>query len=89
MCGDLGCSYYRRITGNRVGGTLGVAASLGVGGSLFWAGVTAPVTGGTSLLAEALFISAVTMITGGGGSALTLAGMTETLNGVENELKLK
>jgi Sec-independent protein translocase protein TatA len=29
------------------------------------------------------------MITGGGGSALTLAGMTETLNGVENELKLK
>ena len=30
-CGSLDCSYYRRIVGNRAGGTLGTVTSIGAG----------------------------------------------------------
>jgi len=88
MCGSLGCNYYCRITGNRVGGTAGVAASVGAGIG-FWAALAAtPFTGGASLLV-ATGLSAAASASVVGGTVLTGACLTEVLNGIENELKLK
>jgi len=86
MCGSLDCSYYRRITGNRAGGAIGTTASIGAGIG-FWAALAAtPFTGGASL-AVAAGLSAAASVSAVGGTALTVVGMTETLNGIENELK--
>jgi hypothetical protein len=90
MCGSLSCSYYRRITGNRVGGTLGTTASVGAGlGFYFGALALSPFTGGASLIAAAVAGTTTSIGLAAGGTAATLHGMTETLNGVENELRLK
>lgn len=89
MCGSLNCSYYRRITGNRAGGTMGLTASVGTAAACFGAFLAAPVTGGASILAMSVICGTTTTAIGLGGTALTLNGMTETLNGIENELKLK
>jgi len=88
MCGDLDCSYYRRIVGNRAGGTLGTTASIGAGVGFFTAMMAVPFTGGASL-AVAASLSAAASVSAVGGTALTVAGVTETLNGIENELRLK
>jgi hypothetical protein len=88
MCGSLDCSYYRRIVGNRAGTALGTAASVGAGVG-FWAALFAtPFTGGASL-AVAAGLSTAASLSAVGGTTLTLTGATETLNGVESELKLK
>jgi hypothetical protein len=90
MCGSLDCSYYRRITGNRIGGVAGITTSAGAGlGFYFGALALSPFTGGASLVAAAAIGSATSVGIAAGGTALTVAGMTETLDGVENELKLK
>jgi hypothetical protein len=87
-CGSLNCSYYRRITYNRAGGTAGTVASIGAGVGFWTALALTPFTGGASI-AVAAGLSTAASASAVGGTALTWAGMTETRNGVENELKLK
>ncbi|RHZ35206.1 hypothetical protein [endosymbiont GvMRE of Glomus versiforme] len=88
MCGSLDCSYYRRITGNRVGGFLGTTASIATGVAFWGALAATPFTGGASL-AVATGLSTAASASAVGGTALTINGATETLEGIENELKLK
>lgn len=89
-CGSLNCSYYRRITYNRVGGAVGTTASIGAGAGIFATGLAlTPFTGGASLVAAAALTSVATTSAAVGGTVLTVAAATEIRNGVENELKLK
>ena len=87
-CGSLNCSYYQRICGNTSGMVLGSAATAGTAVGFGLALFATPFTGGLSLLA-ATGLSAAASASAVGGTLATAAGANATLDGIENELKLK